>query len=99
MKVRIQIKNPDVLYESIREALEDLKIEGVDDTELESMNIVLEEFEIRKFKVKVVFKPTSKGRRRQVTAEITHPDGCNLKQRQIDAVVYKLLKKWGLVLF
>ena len=67
--------------------------------ELESMNIELEEFEMKKFKVKVVFRPTGKGRRRQVTAEITHPDGCNLKQRQIDAVVYRLLKKWGLVLF
>lgn len=67
--------------------------------ELESMNIELEEFEIKKFKVKVIFKPTDKGRRRQVTAEITHPDGCSLKQRQIDGVVYKLLKKWGIVLF
>lgn len=56
------------------------------------MNIELEEFEIKKFKGKVVFRPTSKGRRRQVTAEITNPDGCNLKQRQIDVVVYKLLK-------
>lgn len=67
--------------------------------ELEAMNIELEEFEIKKFKVKVVFRPTSKGRRREVTAEITHPDGCNLKQRQIDVIVYKLLKKWELVLF
>jgi hypothetical protein len=69
--------------------------------ELESMNIQLEEFEIKEFKIKVVFKPptNNKGRRRRITAKITHPDGCDLKQRQIDAVAYKLLKKWGLVLF
>jgi len=35
MKVRIQIKDPDVLHESIHEALEDLKIEGVEEDELE----------------------------------------------------------------
>lgn len=67
--------------------------------ELGSMNIRLEEFEIKKFKVQVIFKPVGRGRKRQVTAEITYPDGCTLKQREIDVMVYKLLKKWGLVLF
>lgn len=67
--------------------------------ELEGMNIELEAFEIKKFKVKVVFRPKNKERKRQVTVEITDPDGCNLKQRRIDAIVYKLLKKWGLILF
>ncbi len=67
--------------------------------ELDAMDVQLEEFEIKKFKIIVIFKPVGQGRRRQVTAEITHPDGCNLKQREIDVIVYKLLKKWGLVLF
>jgi len=67
--------------------------------ELEAMNIKLEDFDIRKFKVQVIFKPVGRDKKRQVTAEITHPDGCTLKQRQIDVTVYKLLKQWGLVLF
>jgi hypothetical protein len=49
--------------------------------ELESMNIQLEAFEIKKFKIQVNFKPIGQGRRRHVTAEIIHPDGCNLKQQ------------------
>lgn len=67
--------------------------------ELDEMGIELEEFEIKKFKIKVVFKSVNQKRKRTVTTEITYPDGCNLKQRAIDVTVYKLLKKWGLVLF
>jgi hypothetical protein len=66
---------------------------------LEERRIDLKEFEIRQFKLKVLFKKPLKGKQRSVTATITHPDGCNLKQREIDVIVYQLLKKWGLVFF
>ena len=35
MKIEILFKNPDALEESVKEALEDLKIDGVSDDELE----------------------------------------------------------------
>lgn len=66
---------------------------------LKARNIDLDEFQITQVKVKVLFKPLLKGRRRSVTVTITDPDGCNLKQRKIDLVVYELLKRWGLILF
>jgi hypothetical protein len=66
---------------------------------LEERRIDLNEFEVKQFKLKVLFKQGGKGRQRSVTTTITHPDGCNLKQREIDVIVYQLLKKWGLVFY
>lgn len=66
---------------------------------LEERQIDLNEFEVKQFKIKVLFKQNGTGRQRSVTATITHPDGCNLKQRDIDVTVYQLLKKWGLVYY
>ncbi len=66
---------------------------------LQARDIDLDEFQITQIKVKILFKPPSKGKQRSVTVTITDPDGCNLKQREIDLVVYELLKRWGLILF
>lgn len=66
---------------------------------LEARNISLNDFEITQFKVKILFKKPSKGRQRSVTTTITNPDGCNLKQRNIDMTVYSLLKRWGLIFY
>ncbi len=59
----------------------------------------LKEFEIIQYRVRVLFKPPLKGRQRSVTVTITDPDGCNLKQREIDMIVYNLLKRWGLIFY
>jgi|GEM_PF-2163458 len=66
---------------------------------LRKRDVDLNEFEITQFKIKVIFKRAEEGRQRRVTTTITHPDGCNLKQREVDVVVYQLLKKWGLIFY
>lgn len=65
---------------------------------LQKMNIDLAEYEVRKFKIQVIFKQ-GKGRRERVTVAVTYPDVCDLKDREIDNTVRKLLKKWDLDLF
>lgn len=59
----------------------------------------MKEFEVEQYRVRVLFNPPLKGRQRSVTVTITNPDGCNLKQRDVDMVVYNLLKRWGLIFF
>lgn len=66
---------------------------------LEERRVDLNEFEVKQFKLKVLFKKPLNGKQRSVTATITYPDGCDLKQRQIDMSVYQLLKRWGLVYY
>lgn len=46
--------------------------------------------------ITVVFKQTGKGRRKKVTVTITPPNTCNLKNREQDNVVRKLLRDWGI---
>lgn len=59
----------------------------------------MQTFEIKHYRIRVLFKPPAKGRQRSVTVTITNPDGCNLKQRDVDMVVYNLLKRWGLIFY
>lgn len=47
-------------------------------------------------KITVVFKQIGKGRRKQVTVTITPPNTCDLKNREQDDIVRKLLHDWGL---
>lgn len=54
------------------------------------------EWEVESMKITIVFKQTSKGRRKQVTVTITPPNTCDLKNRQQDDVVRRLLKDWGI---
>ncbi len=67
--------------------------------ELQEMNIDLHEYKVTQFKIEVVFEKLPKERRRKVTVTITRPNICDLKERNIDLVVRRLLKKWGLDLF
>ncbi|MEK7524390.1 MAG: hypothetical protein AAB588_05180 [Patescibacteria group bacterium] len=66
---------------------------------LKAMNIDLLDYRITQFKIKVVFKSQGKGRKRKVTTAITYPNICDLKEREIDIIVYQLLRRWGLDLF
>ena len=47
-------------------------------------------------KITVVFRQTGAGRRKQVTATITPPNTCDLKNRTQDDIVRKLLKDWDI---
>lgn len=53
-------------------------------------------WDVAGIKITVVFKQTGKGRRKQVQVSITPPNTCDLKNRQQDDVVRKLLKDWGI---
>jgi len=63
---------------------------------LNEMNIDLEEFEVKQFKLLVVFNKVGQLRQQRVTTAITFPNICNLKERKIDNTIRKLLKKWKL---
>ncbi len=47
-------------------------------------------------KITVVFTQVGNGRRKQVTVTITPPNTCDLKNREQDDIVRKLLHDWGL---
>lgn len=66
---------------------------------LKEMNIDLFDYQVTQFKIEVIFINPGKGRKRKVTVTITSPNICDLKERDIDVSVGRLLKKWGLDLF
>lgn len=67
---------------------------------LAKMDIDLKEYNVTSFKLRVVFKPIEgKTRHEKVTVAITHPDVCDLKDREVDNAVRGLLKKWKLDFF
>jgi len=68
-------------------------VEGMKDV-LKYRNINFDFFEISQAKIKVVFKINNKSR--PVTFDITHGKGHNLKSRDQDMLVRKLLVKWGI---
>ncbi len=61
---------------------------------LQYRNINFDFFDILQAKIKVVFKIN--GKRRPVTFDVTHGKGHNLKSREQDMLVRKLLIKWGI---
>jgi len=63
---------------------------------LKEMNINLEEFEVKQFKILVLFKEVPQERQQRVTVAISYPNICDLKDRDIDNTVRRLLKKWNL---
>lgn len=66
---------------------------------LKMMNIDLADYRVTQFKLEIIFDSQGKGQRPKVTATISHPNICNLKEREIDIKVRQLLKKWNLDLF
>lgn len=66
---------------------------------LQKMNINLFDYQVTQCKIEIIFKNLGKGRKRKVTVTLTRPNLCNLKERDIDLSVRKLLKKWNLDLF
>ncbi|PIR47335.1 hypothetical protein COV06_04060 [Candidatus Uhrbacteria bacterium CG10_big_fil_rev_8_21_14_0_10_50_16] len=61
---------------------------------LKYRNINFDFFDILQAKIKVVFKIN--GKNRPVTFDVTHGKGHNLKSREQDMLVRKLLIKWGI---
>jgi hypothetical protein len=67
---------------------------------LKKMDVDLKEYEVRSFKLRVVFKRLQgQTRQERVTVAVTHPDISDLKDREIDNTVRGLLKKWKLDFF
>lgn len=67
---------------------------------LDKMHIDLAYYLVTQFKIEVVFKNESgQGRRKKVTVAVTKPNICDLRDRDIDATVRRLLKRWKLDLF
>lgn len=67
---------------------------------LEKMHLNLAYYLVTQFKIEVVFKNESgEGRRKKVTVTVTKPNVCDLRDRDIDATVRRLLKRWKLDLF
>lgn len=66
---------------------------------LNEMAIDLMDYELTQFKIEIIFKDLGKGKKRKITTTITYPNICDLKERDIDFKVRRLLKKWGLDLF
>lgn len=67
---------------------------------LMKMDIDLNDYDVKKFKLQVFFKPLQGGKGKdRVTVAVTHPDTCDLKDREIDNTVRELLKKWELDFF
>ncbi len=66
---------------------------------LKEMNIDLFDYQVTQCKIEVIFDNLGKGRKRKLTVTITYPNICDLKERDIDIAVGRLLKKWKLDLF
>jgi len=66
---------------------------------LKELNLDLNDgWEPESIKIGIYFKKFGKGKRNQVTVAITPPNTCDLKNREQDDVVRKLLKDWGILL-
>ncbi len=61
-----------------------------------TQNLGGNEWEPDNIQIAVVFRQTGKSHRRKITASITPPNTCNLKNREQDAIVRQLLKDWGI---
>ena len=60
------------------------------------MDIDLNDYDVKKFKLQVIFQAiTGENGQDRVTVAVTHPDTCDLKDREIDNTVRELLKKNG----
>ena len=66
---------------------------------LKRMNIDLLDYRVTQFKLEIIFDNPGKGRNPKVTVKMSHPNICDLKEREIDIEVRRLLKKWNLDLF
>ncbi len=66
---------------------------------LKRMNINLFDYMVTQFKIEIIFKQPRKGRIPRVTTTISYPNGCDLKEREIDLKVRELLKRWALDMF
>lgn len=66
---------------------------------LKRMHIDLMDYKVTQFKLEIIFDHQGKGRQPKVTATMSYPNICNLKEREIDIKVRVLLKKWNLDLF
>jgi len=66
---------------------------------LKRMNLDLNDYRVTQFKLEIIFDNIGKGQRPKVTATMSYPNICNLKEREIDIKVRQLLKKWNLDLF
>ncbi len=66
---------------------------------LKRMRIDLMDYRVTQFKLEIVFDKVDKGRTPKVTVTIGYPNVCNLREREIDNEVRRLLKKWNLDLY
>lgn len=66
---------------------------------LKIMNVDLLDYRVTQFKLEIIFDNRGKGHRPKVTATMSYPNICNLKEREVDIEVRRLLKKWNLDLF
>ncbi|MBU1706135.1 hypothetical protein KKG19_05440 [Patescibacteria group bacterium] len=66
---------------------------------LKRMEIDLMDYRVTQFKLEIIFDNLGKGRTPKVSVTLSYPNICNLKDREIDIEVRRLLKKWNLDLF
>lgn len=66
---------------------------------LKLMNVDLLDYRVTQFKLEIIFDNKGKGHKSKVTTIISYPNICNLKERDVDIEVRRLLKKWNLDLF
>ena len=63
------------------------------------LRLNLPDYLIHQAVIRFEFRKTGNGRRKKVTARITYPNCCDLKERDIDIKAQELLRRWGIDVF